>query len=230
MSGMCSDKERSIMFSSSSYRSYRSRRFHAPARAVSLAMALIAIIGTRPARSSPGDVFAIGAPTASATPAKAADIQDGDASVSTQTGALDYSYPIPVPPGRHGMQPRLALAYSSQAATHGGVAAGWSLSIPSITEDTSQGRLWATVISVPVKNYVSSMAGGRPLLIVTEPAPSDVAAAYRAQNDASFVRYQQMRPGTGYPWRALTSDGTTFYFGEADHVGNCTTVSDGLPR
>jgi hypothetical protein len=33
------------------------------------------------------------------------------------------------------MQPHLALAYSSQAATHGGIAAGWSLSIPSITED-----------------------------------------------------------------------------------------------
>src|SRR6185503_6144870 len=202
------------MAGSSAYRSYCRTYFSVRARAVALAMALVAITGTRPALGSPADVFAIGAPTAGATPAKAADIQDGDASVSTQTGALDYSYPVRVPPGRQGMQPHLALAYSSQAATHGGIAAGWSLSIPSITEDTSQGRLWATAISVQVKNYASSMAGGRPLIPVAEPAASDVLSTFRAQNDASFTRYQRMRDGTGYRWRALAPSGTTFYFGE----------------
>src|SRR5262245_35394323 len=163
----------------------RRHRFGAPVRALSFAMALLATISIRPTHSEPGDIFAIGAPTTDTTPAKAADIQDGDASVSTQTGALQYSYPIRVPPGRGGMQPHLALAYSSQAPSHGGIAAGWSLSIPAITEDTSQGRLWATVISVTVKNYASSMAGGRPLIPVLEPAGSDVASMFRAQNDSS---------------------------------------------
>lgn len=93
------------------------------------------------ARGAPGDIFSIPAPVVGSDPPKASDIADGDASVSTQTGALQYSYPIRVPPGRNGMVPQLALSYSSQAPIYGGIAAGWSLSIPEIREDTSQGRL-----------------------------------------------------------------------------------------
>ena len=43
-------------------------------------------------------------------PPKAADIKEGDASVSTQTGALQYSFPLVVPPGRQGAAPHLALS------------------------------------------------------------------------------------------------------------------------
>jgi hypothetical protein len=80
------------------------------------------------------------APAIGSDPPKAADVRTGDASVSTQTGALQYSYPIKVPPGRHGVAPSLALTYSSQAPTYGGIAAGWSLPIGLIRDDTS--RAW----------------------------------------------------------------------------------------
>src|SRR5882672_10705481 len=144
-----------------------SRRFGLAARALALSMVLVAVVGIGPAHGAPGDVFSLGAPVIGSPAPKTADIGDGSASVSTQTGALEYSYPIAVAPGRHGMQPHLALSYSSQAPIYGGLAAGWALSIPMIAMDTSQGRLWATAYTPPRKNYLSSMAGGRPLIAVT---------------------------------------------------------------
>lgn len=67
------------------------------------------------------------APAIGDAPPTASGIANGDSGVSTMTGDFKYSYPIAVPPGRN-VQPRLALAYSSQASIYGTLAAGWSLS------------------------------------------------------------------------------------------------------
>ena len=118
-------------------------------------------------QASPADVTQIPAPMLGADPPKAQPIQDGDSSVSTQTGALQYSYPITVPPGRLGNQPQLALSYSSQAPIYGGIAAGWSLSIPAIQPDTSKGVLVGHYMeglqSDPRADdaFISTMAGSR---------------------------------------------------------------------
>ena len=189
-------------------------------------MALVTVVSIRPAHADPADIFPLGAPTIGADQPKASALMDGDASVATQTGALQYSYPIQVPPGRNGVQPHLALTYSSQGPIYGGIAAGWSLSIPMITEDTVQGQLANEVLGVPTvtKRYSSSMAGGRPLITVTEPSGDDVIASYRAQNDTSFVRYQ--RVAGAFSWRAFSPDGTVYYFGDTDHAA-CAVLSDG---
>jgi len=150
---------------------------------------------------------------------------DGDASVATKTGAFEYSYPINVPPGRNGIQPHLQLAYSSQAPIYGTIAAGWSLSIPIITIDTTDGRLNPYV---PV-TYLSSMAGNRPLVPVTETYGSSATIAYRAQNDSSFVRYQQ-GDGSTYWWRALSPSGTDYHFGDPSHFnGGCAVGLEYAP-
>ena len=82
-----------------------------------------------------------------------------------------------------------------------------------ISLDTSNGRIAGV-------RYQSSLAGGRPLVPVTEPS-SGALATYRAQNDSSWTRYEQIGDSpTLAKWRAYTTDGTTWYFGEASH-GNC---------
>jgi hypothetical protein len=199
------------------------------ARVLALGMALDALVAVRnPARAAPADIFDIGAPIIGAEPPKAADIQAGDTSVSSQTGALEYSYPIQVPPGRQGMQPHMALSYSSQAPIYGGIAAGWSLSMPIITLDTALGRLRMQQPSA-TKIYQSSMAGGRDLIPFDEPRGDDTTS-YRAQADSSFTRYEQINASSvsteGYYWRARATDGHTYYFGNLDHVALCSIVSD----
>jgi RHS repeat-associated protein len=202
------------------------RRWSRSARALYAAAALLTFAWLNSARGDPGDIFTISAPVIGAEAPKATPLADGDSSVSEQTGAFQYSYPIKVPPGRHGMQPHLALNYSSQSSIYGVLAAGWSLSIPIITLDTSEGRLWATATLPASKTYTSTMAGGRPLVPVHETTSSGVSATYRAQNDSSFARYELMPPGSGFAWQAYGHDGTIYNFGDTDakHAGACRTI------
>ncbi len=202
-------------------------------------MAITTVATLRPAIGSPGDIFETAAPVIGADPPKATEIKDGDVSVSSQTGALTYSYPIAVPPGRNGMAPHLALSYSSQAAIYGGIAAGWTLSIPEIREDTSHGRMRTHDPALEASQsdpraddtFVSSLSGGRPLVLVNEPKGSDAYATYRAQNDASFLRYERIAAGA-FRWRVYAPDGTTYFFGETTATAwrgsaNCANLGDG---
>jgi RHS repeat-associated protein len=201
--------------------------------------AVVFVFTLHPAYSSPGDIFSIPAPAIGADPPKAAELKAGDATVSTQTGAMQYSYSIAGPPGRNGMAPSLALSYSSQGPTYGGVAAGWSLPIPMISEDKSRGRLESrspevelaqAIALIDPRNddrFVSSLAGGRELVAITEPiaVASDVFKTYRAQSDSTWARYERMKPTAGYRWRVRTTDGVVMTFGDPIRAAGCP-VSD----
>jgi hypothetical protein len=205
----------------------RSRTRAALARATA---ALLALTFIQPLWAAPGDITQVPAPMMGSDPPAAKDIGEGDVSVSTQTGALTYSFPIAVPPGRLGMQPQLALSYSSQAPIYGGIAANWSLSIPEIRIDTSESFLkqryfvglkpdpWAD------ERFISTMSGSRPLVAVDEDHESTVYKTYRAQNDASWIRYERMNEGQPYRWRARTPDGVTHYFGDLSLGATSKTV------
>src|SRR5262249_4835102 len=55
-----------------------------------------------------------------------------------QTGTAHLSVPLHLPPGRHGFQPSLTLAYDSGQG-NGPFGMGWQLSIPSVRRRTSKG-------------------------------------------------------------------------------------------
>jgi hypothetical protein len=110
----------------------------------------------------------------------------------------------------------LTLSYSSQAPLTGGLAAGWSLSLPEIKRDPTQSRLESS------SRWISSMAGGHELVVVAEPnVAQDVFASFRAQFDPNYIRFERLTNGS---WRARTTDGMTHEFGLADHETG--TVND----
>lgn len=209
----------------------------ASARGLATLMAVVTVLRVAPAAGEPADIFDAPAPAIGTPAEKAADIRDGETNVASQTGAFNYSYSIKVPPGRNGMQPHLALTYSSQAPVYGGIATGWNwtLSIPEIREDVSQGRMRTHNPLLEAQQadpklddrFTSSLAGGRQLVLVAEPG-DPLAYQYRAQGDTTFARYERMKPSAGVPykWRVYTTDGTIRYFG--DSTMKCAAVSDGF--
>lgn len=201
-------------------------------KALAAAMSLLVIVQLRPASGAPGDIFTIAAPVLGAEPPKAADLHVGDSSVSTQTGAYRYTYPIEVPPGRNGMAPHLSLTYSSQGAIYGGIAAGWELAVPWVQEDTTNGRLRTlTGTSGPMPTetirYQSSLAGSQPFVKSEEPPlDTQASAVYRAQGDAEYLRFELGGSDAAYRWHVFAPNGHEYIFGEASHVNNCANISD----
>ncbi|MDR1113207.1 MAG: hypothetical protein LBL18_05570, partial [Bacteroidales bacterium] len=57
---------------------------------------------------------------------------------ANNNGTANLSYPIDIPAGRQGMQPNLAVTYSSSGG-NGWLGVGWDLSIPAITVETRWG-------------------------------------------------------------------------------------------
>ena len=161
---------------------------------------------------SSGSVASIEAPAGT-------EISAGDGKVSGQTGSFGYTIPIAVPPGRLGAEPSIALSYSSQAPLYGGVAAGWSLSLPTIARDFSEGP------KTPFR-WISSLTG-RELLAVDEPTPGGTVA-YRSKSDPSYARYQ--RTVSNGNWTVLFTDGSALFFEELFQATNASRTHFHLAR
>lgn len=168
--------------------------------------------------AAPGDPTLVAVPTLGGEPPRPIAIADGDATVATQTGALEYAFPIDVPPSDRGPQASLALQYSSHGSTYGTVAAQWSLAVPEIRQDTTE-RLLTDYPANPdrPRHFISTLAGGHRLVPVLEPREADVEQTYRAQYDDSFARYEKLH--TNPAWRVRAPDGTTYIFGDRNHQG-----------
>ncbi|MGD9851389.1 MAG: SpvB/TcaC N-terminal domain-containing protein [Nitrospirales bacterium] len=186
-------------------------------------LVLTAFLGAdlRAGYASPGDVFL------TAAPAQAPSVEDRLSSEEEthsvgESGTAHYTIPITVPPGRQGMQPSLSLSYSSRNPVRGGLATGWTLNIPKIEVDTSQGRLTGIF-------YRSSLSGTR-LVPVPEQASSG-AEAFRAEFDGTYARYERVKnpDGSTRMWRMRSTDGWTWSFGEAQHSQDAPRPGAGLP-
>ncbi|MBI3630985.1 MAG: hypothetical protein HY221_01475, partial [Candidatus Sungbacteria bacterium] len=119
------------------------------------------------------------------------------------SGALSYSYPIVVPPGRAGMEPSLALTYNSSDTGNANSAGyGWSIPIPYVERINRTG-----VVSMYNENYYSSSLSG-------ELASTTRLGEYAARVETGdFVRYSYAGGASG--WKAYDKHGTIYSFGSS---------------
>ncbi len=118
-----------------------------------------------------------------------------------ERGAVTYSYPIEVPPGRNGVAPSLALSYSSSGSLRG-LAQGWSLDgAGSVIEIDSTAAFSNTT------RY--RVAGGGRLVEVPDIVSAPTMKTYRMEFDASFTRYEWHNDGDAGFWLIKTTDGST---------------------
>ena len=139
-------------------------------------------------------------------------------------GTANLSYPLQIPAGRQGMQPNLALTYSSSGG-NGWLGIGWDISIPCISLDTRWG--------VPRydANYETEiyLLNGDQLL-----TKNDDGTTFRDMPHRTNIRQPRLPDGTqfyartskahdsiirhgtnpqNYWWEVIDRTGTTHYYG-----------------
>lgn len=139
-------------------------------------------------------------------------------SADDQSGALNYSIPIVVPPGRNGMQPGLSLSYSSQDQNlQSPFGYGWSVAIPYIQ------RLNKTGVDELYENHVfsSSLSGE----LVSLNVNSAGYGSYAAKTESGdFLTYDY--ESSTRSWVVKDKVGKIYRFGSAaaqrqdDSTGN----------
>lgn len=198
---------------------------HRPPSRAPVAAALIALTaaGMPIARGAPADPFTTSLPSRDLRPPEATR-GGGTGAVDESSGTASYDFPIEVPPGRLGMQPRLALHYASSGALRGGLAVGWTLDVPVIERDPD----------FPGETrYRSTLPGAAGRLV---PNSQDVGAGllYRAEIDDAFTRYELdsangtwlVRSAGGQRYEfALASMGRWYLTRQLDAFGNTVTYS-----
>jgi len=141
----------------------------------------------------------------------------GSQSVSLFTGAFTYSYPIVIPPGRKGIQPRLNLTYDSQAGD-GWLGVGWSLDTGSIHRKTSSG---IPTYNVSQDTFVVSLNGQS-----FDLAPIG-GSEYVAQTTSNFMVFKFIsssewdawdKNGKEFKFFGLTYNGSAYYDWDLENV------------
>lgn len=147
---------------------------------------LAAVLLATPVRAEVEDVLWGGVLSLDPPTAENQTFQAGEYGVSDKNGAATYSFSIVVPPGRNGMQPSLALSYSSRAPLRGGVAAGWSMEVPAIRRDRAAGTLGE-------ERYTVSFQGSSGILVSVPDVPLyPENPTYRAEINTAFTRFERL--------------------------------------
>jgi hypothetical protein len=117
------------------------------------------------------------------------------------SGAFRYSYPLTVPPGRKGLEPKLSLEYSNQSTENQSIFGyGWSDNIPYIQRINKAGseQLYSRY------DFVSSLDGE--LL----PTAAGTTTSFSAKTENSDFRTYAF---TNNQWTVTDKQGTTYKFG-----------------
>lgn len=127
--------------------------------------------------------------------------------VSGFTGAASYQFPIPVPPGRAGIAPNLALTYNSQAG-NGRLGVGWNLDLGSIQRRTKDGLKYG------VDDFIATINGSQAELVARPPEWG--ADTFGSKIEGAFMRFRiTARDVYNQPvsWEVTTKEGTKYFYG-----------------
>ena len=159
---------------------------------------------------------------------------------ANQEGTANLSFPIWIPAGRGGMQPSLALSYSSGGG-NGWLGVGWDLSVPTVSLDTR----WGVPRYSRDKETEIYLLGGEQLVNRNSdgnmiPLPHrtnqqtnrlpDATRFYARTGDAhdSIIRHGDSP--ANYWWEVTDRNGTTHFYGHypADglNASNPSTLTD----
>ena len=122
------------------------------------------------------------------------------------TGTGNFRVPLPLPRGRGGLQPALALEYST-GNPNGPVGQGWALSVPRVQRKTDKG--------VPRYRAASDqfvLSGAEDLVPV--PTAGD-PPRYRPRSEGSFSRITHVTAAGGDYWEIWSKEGLRSRYGTA---------------
>ena len=119
------------------------------------------------------------------------------------TGAVLYTIPIKIPPGRNGIQPNLNLTYNSYRK-NGWIGLGWDLEVSVIQRSTKRG------VDYNAEDFVVIRDGYSVELVERAEWGPDY---YGARIEAAFTKYH-FNPETG-GWEAYVRDGTKYFYGSS---------------
>ncbi|MDP2188053.1 MAG: SpvB/TcaC N-terminal domain-containing protein, partial [Sphingobacteriaceae bacterium] len=179
---------------------------------------------------------------------KAANPLEGVNTISppsaNNNGTVNISLPIEVPAGRQGLQPQLALQYSSEGGL-GILGLGWSLNIPAINVDTRWGVpryfSWAETESYMMNGeelqWIDENDSVKPLFHRSDTIPrrnqgQQTTRRFIKRVEGSFQKIT--RHGTSpssYWWEVQDKTGMTYFYGkysnDVSFNPNCVLEKDG---
>jgi RHS repeat-associated protein len=135
-----------------------------------------------------------------------------EAPAAGSTGDARLSYPIQVPPGRGGMQPQLAISYSSDNA-NGWLGVGWDLGTPAVTVDTRWG---VPRYDAALETETYTLDGGQltPVAHRGIPRARTPEKVFHTRVEGGFQQIVRHGNGpAGYWWEVTGKDGARSFFG-----------------
>ena len=136
-------------------------------------------------------------------------------------GTANLSYPLQIPAGRQGMQPNLALTYSSNGG-NGWLGVGWDISIPCISVETR----WGVPLYSSVYETETYLLNGEQLLVNYDSLPAFARKYENRFSDGkrfysriegsfdSIVRHGDNPKN--YWWEVVDRSGTHYYYGNSE--------------
>ncbi|HEX2975992.1 MAG TPA: SpvB/TcaC N-terminal domain-containing protein, partial [Bacteroidales bacterium] len=141
-----------------------------------------------------------------------------DPPIANNEGDASITFPFKIPRGRTGLQPQLALIYSSDLGS-GWVGYGWDISIPAVSVDPA----WGVPRYLSGKESETYLFNGSQLTPVAhrgdyiDRAPEKRFHSRRESDFSKIIRHGS--GPAGYWWEITTKDGIRSYYGGTPEGG-----------